>query len=160
MADVRFSTECDAPADVTFDYVADHRNVTEYWHGMTSYVPVGAQDTGMGAVFDAVSKLGPSSLRSQIQIVEYEPASRLVFRSVSGTRSTTEYDFAPIGAGRCRIDFMIEFDLPDGIAGRAIEKSLAPFVSAAAKKTAEGIARGARRVYLETGQTDEGGAAR
>lgn len=155
MAEVSFSTECDAPTDVTFGYVADHRNVTEYWHGMTSYEPVGDRDAGLGAVFDAVSKLGPSNLRSRIEIVEFEPGSRLVFRSVSGTKSTTEYDFVSVGDGRCRLDFRIEFDLPGGIAGRAIEKSLAPFVSMAAKKTAESIATGARRTYQ--GQPDPGG---
>lgn len=150
MTEVGFSQECDAPADVTFGYVADHRNVCEYWHGMTSYEPVGDRDSGIGAVFDAVSKLGPSSMRSRIEIVEFEPGSRLVFRSVSGTRTTTEYDFVPVGDGRCRLDFRIEFDLPGGIAGKAIERSIAPFVSTAAKKTAEGIADGARRAHRDT----------
>lgn len=141
MAEVSFTAACDAPVAVAFEYLDDYRNVLEYWHGMTSYRPVGQPDHGLGSVFEAVSKIGPSTVKSTIKTVEWEQNERVVYRSVSGMESATFFRFAAVDENHCTVEFRITFRLPGGVAGRALEKTLEPFVSTAARNTAENISK-------------------
>lgn len=147
MTEVRYVATCDAPLDVTFEYLDDYRNVTDYWHGMTSYQPVGALDHGLDSVFEAVSKTGPTTLKSTIKTVRWERNSHVAYESVSGMRTSTSFEFAAVSESRCTVEFRIEFHLPGGIAGRALEKTLEPVVSTAARNTAENISKKVAEYY-------------
>ncbi|MGW4059303.1 SRPBCC family protein [Amycolatopsis sp. NPDC004747] len=142
MTEVSFTEECAAPVDVAFAYLADYRNVLGYWHGMTSFEPVGSLDRGLGSVFASAMKIGPSTLKSTIKTVEWEENARLAYRSVSGMDSATTFDLTPIDEHRSRVAFRVEFQLPGGIAGKAMERTLLPLIGAAARKTAENLVRG------------------
>ncbi|MEU9204128.1 SRPBCC family protein [Streptomyces sp. NPDC048332] len=147
MTEVRFVAACDAPVDIAFEYLDDYRNVTQYWHGMSSYRPVGTPDQGLGSVFEAVSKVGPSTLKSTIRTVEWEQNARVFYRSVSGMDSATRFEFTAIDETHCTVEFSIEFKLAGGIAGRALEKTLEPFVSTTAKNTAANISKKVAEYY-------------
>ncbi|MGW1493542.1 SRPBCC family protein [Streptomyces sp. NPDC002402] len=147
MTEVRFVATCNAPVDVVFEYLDDYRNVVEYWHGMSSYQPVGEPDQGLGSVFEAVSKVGPSTLKSTIRTIQWEKNVRVAYKSVSGMDTSTSFDFAVVDESRSSVEFCIEFRLPGGIAGRALEKTLEPFVNTAARNTAENITKKAEEYY-------------
>ncbi|MFE3656300.1 SRPBCC family protein [Streptomyces sp. NPDC059165] len=147
MTEVRFVATCSAPLDITFEYLDDHRNVTDYWHGMVSYRPVGDPEHGVGAKFQAVSKVGPSSVKSTIETVEWERNVRVAYKSISGMDSYTSFDFAAVDDTHCTVEFRVEFQLPGGIAGRMMEKTLEPFVSTAARNTANNISHGVAAHY-------------
>lgn len=155
MTEVRFVATCNAPLDVTFEYLDNYRNVTEYWHGMASYRPVGALDHGPGSIYEAVSKIGPSTLKSTIETVEWEHNVRIAYKSVAGMDSSTTFDFAAVDASHSTVEFRIEFRLPGGIAGKAIEKSLEPFVATAARNTAANISQRVAE-YYEVVRADTG----
>lgn len=138
---ISHSEICAAPLEVTFAYLDDYRNVLDYWHGMTSYQPVGEPHQGIGSVFEAVSKVGPSTVKSTVKTVHWEKDTRVSYKSIAGMDTATTFTFAAVDATHSRVEFSIEFHLPGGIAGRAMEKTLEPFVQTAAKKTAENIAR-------------------
>ncbi|EWM18740.1 SRPBCC family protein [Kutzneria sp. 744] len=142
MTEVRFVQECAAPVEAAFAYLADYRNVLDYWHGMTTFEPVGDLDRGLGATFRSETKVGPSTLKSTIRTVEWEENVRLAYRSVAGMDSATSFELTPIDGNRSQVAFRIEFQLPGGIAGKAMERTLMPFVSTAARKTAENLVRG------------------
>ncbi|BCM65794.1 MULTISPECIES: SRPBCC family protein [Streptomyces] len=141
MSEVCFTATCDAPLDVTFAYLDDYRNVLEYMHGMTSYRPVGELDHGLGAMYESTIKLGPSTQKSTIRNVCWEKNARVSYESVSGMRSTTSFVFRELPGQRSEVEVRIGFSLPGGIAGRALEKTLEPFIAAAAKNTAANISR-------------------
>lgn len=141
MTEVRFVASCKAPVDVAFRYLDDYRNVTDYWHGMKSYQPIGEPGHGIGAVFDSVIKVGPTTLKSTIKTVEWERDDRVVYQSVSGVHSVTRFEFAAVDATHSEVTFSIEFRLPGGITSKALEKTLEPFIASAARNTADNIAR-------------------
>ncbi|MFJ3904677.1 SRPBCC family protein [Streptomyces sp. NPDC090025] len=141
MSEVRFTAVCDAPLAFTFAYLDDYRNVLEYWHGMTLYRPVGERDQGLGARFESAIKIGASTQKSTIENVRWEENARLSYASVSGMKSTTDFLFRELPGNRSEVEVRIGFTLFGGIAGRALEKTLEPFVSASAKATAENISR-------------------
>ena len=139
MTEVSFVAACDAPVEAAFEYLDDYRNVPEYWHGMTSYRPVGDLDHGLGAVYEAESKIGPSTVKSTIKNEVWEKNVRVSYRSIAGMKSYTTFLFKPVDENHCTVEFRVEFRLFDGVAGRALEKTLEPFVSTAAKNTARNI---------------------
>ncbi|MGV9680335.1 SRPBCC family protein [Nocardia sp. NPDC003482] len=141
MSRVDFSVTCPVPVPVVFDYVSDHRNVPEYFDGITSYEPVTEQTTGPGSRFDAVMRLGPSTMRSRIETTVWQRYERLEFTSISGVSNVITYAFEAVDERNSRIDVSVEFSLPGGLAGNALSKTLTPFVAAAAERTAAAIAR-------------------
>ncbi|MQY26402.1 SRPBCC family protein [Nocardia aurantia] len=141
MSEVSFVVSCDAPLEVAFAYVSDYRHVPDYFAGITSYVPSGAQTTGVGASFDAEMSIGPTSMSSVVAAEEWEDNRRLVFSSTGGVRNITTYDFTAVDETHSRIDFRFEFRLPGGLAGRALAQALEPLVSPAAQRTAENLSR-------------------
>lgn len=141
MNEVHFVEACEAPVEVAFDYLANYRNVTRYWHGMTSYRPAGELDHGLGAIYESVMKLGPATLKSTVKNVRWEKNSVLAYESVSGMKSATTFVLSAAGESRCTLAFRVEFELPGGLAGRAMERTLEPVVGVAAKKTAQNMTR-------------------
>ncbi|WP_367140577.1 MULTISPECIES: SRPBCC family protein [Streptomyces] len=158
MSEVCFTAPCDAPLDVTFAYLDDYRNVLEYWHGMTSYRPVGEPDHGLGAVFESTIRLGPSTQKSTIENVHWERNARVSYKSVAGMRSTTSFVFRELPGDRSEVEVRIGFTLPGGIAGRALEKTLEPFISAAARNTAANISRVVSAHYARQVATGDAGS--
>ncbi|MBC3840429.1 SRPBCC family protein [Streptacidiphilus sp. 4-A2] len=106
---------------------------------MESYQPVGESDHGLGAVFQAASRVGPSTLRSTVKAVQWEQNALLAYKSISGMESATSFVFTALGGSRCTVEFRIAFSLPGGIVGRTMEKTLEPFVQAVARNTAQNI---------------------
>jgi uncharacterized protein YndB with AHSA1/START domain len=147
MTEVRFVETCEAPVEVVFEYLTDYRHVVEYWHGMTTFEPVGEPDRGLGAVYDAVTKLGPATLKSRIRTVAWETNAQLSYEAISGMRSTTTYELAKVDENRTRVTLRIEFQLPGGLLGRTMGQTLEPYIASAAKKTAEGMSRGIASYY-------------
>ncbi len=139
MVDVHIVETCDVPAATAFDYVEDYRNTIKFLHGLTKYEAVGAQDRGLGAVYEGTMKLGPLSLTSRVQVVEWERDTLLASRSISGIDSSFQYRFTPVDAQRCQVDLTIRFAVPGGLAGKAADRAAAPFVRAAAQRTANNL---------------------
>ncbi|WNV85248.1 SRPBCC family protein [Umezawaea sp. Da 62-37] len=153
MTEVHFVEKCDAPLEVAFEYLDDYRNVVEYWHGMTSYTPVGDLDHGLGSVYAAVSKIGPSTVKSTLKTIQWEKNALVAYKSTSGMDTSTTFTFSAVDASHSTVELRVEFHLPGGIAGKALEKTLEPFVNASAKKTAQNISTRIA-AYYATRSTD------
>ena len=151
MTEVNLVAECDAPVDVAFAYLADYRNVLDYWHGMTAFEPVGDLVHGMGSMFRSEVKIGPTVLKSTVRTVVWEENARLCYQSVAGMDSATSFTLTPLGEHRTRIAFHVDFRLPGGIAGKAMEKSILPLVNTAGRKTVENLANCIATQYAARG---------
>ena len=56
-------------------------------------------------------------------------------------QNTQRWTFTELGDGRTRVDARIEFVLPGGPAGRAVEKAVKPVMGLAIRHTAETLVR-------------------
>lgn len=147
MLSVSFSQKCPAPLGVVFEYLDDYRNVADYWDGMVSYGPTGDRDRGVGAIFEGEMKLGPTPMRSRLETVAREQDTLFEYRSVGGIKTSISYRLAAVDEHSTTVDFRLEFELPGGVAGRAVERTVEPLVRASAKKTAENLAREVSAYY-------------
>lgn len=101
MAEVHLSLGCDAPAEVAFAYLNDHRRTPEWMYGLKRYMPVTEQTHGVGATFDATVRVG-ATLHTRLEVVEWEQNRRLARNHAA-----------------------------DRLAGRALEKVVEPVVAVA-----------------------------
>ncbi|MFF0816695.1 SRPBCC family protein [Rhodococcus sp. NPDC003318] len=141
MLETVFVAPCDAPVEVAWDYFSDHRNAVKYMHGMVSYTPTGPLDKCAGATFDGAMKLGPSTMKSTVETVTWEENSLAVYKSTQGVNLTTTYRFRKVDDDRCEVEVEMFFELPGGVAGRAMEKAIEPIVRSNANQTRDNMTR-------------------
>lgn len=134
------SVEIDAPVSKVFAYVDDFSTTKDWMYGLSRIDPVTERLRGVGAEYDGVMKVGVS-LKSRIRCTAWEQDRLIELTSVKGIHNTQRWTFADLGDGRTRVDAWIEFSLPGGPAGKAIEKAVHPVVNHAIKHTSEALVR-------------------
>lgn len=139
MIHVRHSAIATIPLEVAFAYVDDHRTVPEWMFGVSRFEPVGTQVSGLGAVFDATMQIGPKNLGSRLEVVEWERDRVIVLSSVSGFRTSSSWNFTNLGDGRSQLDVDFGYELPGGLAGRAMGLLIEPVVGTAVRQTEQAL---------------------
>ncbi|MGX7732013.1 SRPBCC family protein [Rhodococcus sp. 2H158] len=146
MIHIRHSAVAEVPPEVAFAYLDDHRTVPEWMYGVNRFVPVGPQVNGLGAVFDATMQIGPKGLESRLAIVDWELDRRIVLDSIAGFRTASSWELADLGDGRIRLDVDFGYQLPGGLAGRALGKLIEPVVGTAIRQTEQALRSNLGRV--------------
>jgi uncharacterized membrane protein len=141
MVDIHHEGSCAAPLDVAFAYLDDYRNATEWMFGLARFEPVGQQDQGLGAVFEGTFQVKPVKLHSTIKVTEWEQNKLIAFESIKGFRNWSTWEFIPDGAARTTIRVRFSYELPGGLAGRAMGKALEPIVAMSVRHSDEALRR-------------------
>ncbi|PXX63002.1 ribosome-associated toxin RatA of RatAB toxin-antitoxin module [Nocardia tenerifensis] len=139
MTEVKIVEDCAASAESAFAYVNDYQNLPRFLYGIQSFTPVGAQTAGLGAAFDGHIKLGPASLKSRVEVVGWEENARIAVKSIKGIEIESTFLFHPKGDARCTVDAIVEFHVGGGLAGRALGKTIEPFVKIAVQHTTHNL---------------------
>lgn len=135
MVNIHHTSEANAPVSVVFGYIDDYRTVPEWMFGISEFEPKGAQDQGLGAVFDGSINLGPKTLNSTVEVTEWERDKVIALKSIKGFPNTSTWHFAALDATRTRLTVDFTYDLPGGLAGKALGRIIEPFVSIAIRHT-------------------------
>lgn len=134
------TVEIAAPVQMVFAYVDDFHNIKDWMYGLHEISPVSDQLSGLGATYDGVMKLGVS-LHSTIRCTGYEPDRLVELSSVKGVENTQRWIFTDLGQDRTRVDVHIDYRLPGGPAGKAIERAVRPLVGVAVRHSSESLVR-------------------
>lgn len=132
--------EIDAPISQVFAYVDDFSTTKDWMYGLSKIDPVTDQLRGVGAEYDGVMKVGVA-LKSRIHCTAWELDRLIEMTSVKGIKNTQRWTFTDLGEGRTRVDAWIEYTLPGGPAGKAIEKAVQPVVEIAIRHTKASLAK-------------------
>ncbi|KRB78246.1 hypothetical protein ASE01_07510 [Nocardioides sp. Root190] len=132
--------EIDAPISKVFAYVDDFSTTKDWMYGLSKIDPVTDQLRGVGAEYDGVMKVGVA-LKSRIHCTGWEQDRLIEMTSVKGIKNTQRWTFTDLGEERTRVDAWIEYTLPGGPAGKAIEKAVQPVVEIAIRHTKASLAR-------------------
>ncbi len=138
--DIHTTTQCRAPRDVAFAYVADYRNVGEWLFGISKFEPVGEQSYGLGSVFDASVHLGVH-IHTRIAVDDFVEHELISFDSVKGFKVKSLWRFTAESPETTLITADISYTLPFGPAGKAMGKIMEPFVKTAVTHSSEALAR-------------------
>jgi uncharacterized membrane protein len=127
-----------APLEVAFAYTADYRNVPDWLYGISKFEPVGDKDYGLGAVFDGSMNLG-ATLHSRIEVNEFEENRLIGFDSIKGFKNSSRWTFSALDAKHSTVVADVSYELPGGIAGKALGKVIEPFVKIAVKHSSAAL---------------------
>jgi uncharacterized membrane protein len=147
MVDVHHEASCEAPREVAFGYLDDYRTATEWMHGLAEFRPVGERDHGLGARFEATYQVRPVRLHSTIEVTEWERDAVLGFVSVEGFVNSSTWRFRADGPNRTTIVVRFSYELPGGLAGRALGRALEPLVALSVRQTDHALRRAIEGSY-------------
>ncbi|MEU2036309.1 SRPBCC family protein [Nocardia amamiensis] len=139
MTEVKIVEDCVASAESAFAYVNDYQNLPRFLHGVESFTPVGEQTEGVGATFDGHMKLGPASLKSRIEVIRWEKDYAIGVKSIKGFEIESTFLFHAKGDALCTVDAIVDYRVPGGLAGRALGKTIEPFVKIAVQHTTHNL---------------------
>lgn len=139
MTEVKIVADCAASAESAFEYVNDYRNLPNYFHGIQSFTPVTEQTEGVGAAFDGHMKLGPASLHSRVEVVRWEKNFAIAIKSIKGFEIESTFLFHPKTDTLSTVDAIVDYRVPGGLAGKALGRTIEPFVKIAVKHTTDNL---------------------
>ena len=141
MVDIRHTGFAEAPVEVTFGYIDDYRNATQWMFGLAAFDPAGERDQGLGAVFDGTFQVKPVKLHSTVEVVAWEQDALIAFKSIKGFANESSWRFSADGPARTRVDVVFSYELPGGLAGRALGRALEPIVALSVRHTDASLRR-------------------
>jgi uncharacterized membrane protein len=141
MVDIHHEGFCAAPVEVAFAYLDDYRNATDWMFGLSRFEPVGEQSQGLGAEFEGTFAVKPVRVHSTIRVTEWREQEVIAFESIKGFRNWSTWRFAPDGTTRTRIVVEFSYELPGGLAGKAMGRVLEPIVALSVRHSDEALRR-------------------
>ncbi|GAC1324699.1 MAG: SRPBCC family protein [Mycobacteriales bacterium] len=134
------STLVAAPRATVFAYVNEWSNTTEFTHDLVTWRPVTEEKAGLGARFEAAMKMGPTTQSSTLEITRWEPGTAIGWEPRAGFSQRGLYVFADADGGT-QVALTIDFELPGGLAGRLLGKTIEPVARVNVAKTVANIKR-------------------
>ncbi|WP_305093060.1 SRPBCC family protein [Prescottella sp. R16] len=135
MIHVRHKAVAVVPVELAFAHIDDYRNVPDWMFGITRFDPIGTQVQGLGARYDAAMQIGPKTMKSTVEITEWEQDRLITLSSVEGFGNKSSWMFAPVGDDHTELSVDFGYELPGGMAGRMLGKLIEPFVVTAIRQT-------------------------
>ena len=133
----------DAPLEKVFDYLADSRNIQQWFYGVQRIEPMTDQIRGLGSTFLITLNVG-RPISAKIRCTEFVENALIAVETFDGPTAATRWTFAPEGDGT-RIRGTFDYTLPGGIAGAALGKLVQPFAAIGVKQTTANLLKYAGR---------------
>jgi uncharacterized membrane protein len=130
MGQVKTSTTIEADISTVFDYVSDYRTAVKYSRDLKKWEPVTDVTDDIGAQFDASLQLGPKAFASRVEINFRQEPEQFGWTSISGFDHSGRYTFTAGGEGRTEVEFVFDYTLPGGMAGRLLARTTEPLLKA------------------------------
>ena len=141
MVDIHHEGHCEAPLEVAFAYLDDYRNATTWMFGLEKFEPAGDKDHGLGARFDGTFHVKPVKLHSTIEVTEWEQDKVIAFESIKGFRNWSTWNFIGTGPASTTVQVKFSYELPGGLAGRALGRALEPIVAVSVRHSDQALRR-------------------
>lgn len=124
MAEITKSIEIDVPVGVVFDYVTNPHNTVKYSPQFTKFEPVTEQDRGLGAKVEAAGNFMGITIKTTLQVTEFEENKRFVSTSTEGVKSTSVWEFKPLEENKTEVVFTSDYIVPGKKLGWLLDKMM------------------------------------
>jgi uncharacterized membrane protein len=104
-----------APPELVWDAVADPKRYLHFMSGVTRWSVEGEQETGLGARYRMLLRVGSAEVGGLIEIVEFKPARDLAWTSVTGIDQRGRWRIRERGDA-ARVELRLQY----GVAGSGI----------------------------------------
>ncbi|WP_072690543.1 SRPBCC family protein [Rhodococcus marinonascens] len=149
MIHVRHSAIAAVPLDVAFAYIDDYRTVPDWMFGVSEFSPIGEFDQGLESTFDAAIHIGPSTLRSRLEVTEWEQDRVITVASLDGAANSSTWEFTAQGENKTEISVDFAYRLPGGLTGKALGLIIEPFIETAVKNSEVTLRNNLEQLYAK-----------
>ncbi|TWS18712.1 SRPBCC family protein [Tsukamurella asaccharolytica] len=141
MTTIHHTASASVPLSTVFAHVADYRTVPKWFFGISRFVPQGEQDYGLGATYDAAVKIGPKEIGSVVRVTEFEEDRLITLTSIAGFTTASRWTFTALDDATTELAVEFTYELPGGLAGRALGMIIEPFAIQAVKASESALRR-------------------
>ena len=114
MPTVRVNTRIPVAVPEVFPLVSRAEHAVAVIEGLEELSPIGEQDAGVGARFDAVLRLGPKTVSAQIEIAELVENRRVTWSSTGGDNRSITFELREVEQITA-VRLTIAYERPDGL---------------------------------------------
>ena len=114
-----------APPELVWDYLADPNNYLHFMSGVTRWEVCDEIESGLGARYRMLIKVGSAEVGGMVEIVEWEPPRDLAWNSVTGIDQRGRFRLRAVDEHRTRVEFRFAY----GVAGSGIPGWIAEWVA-------------------------------
>ncbi len=123
------SIQVSAPAPAVWAFLADPAKYLHFMHGITRWEVAGDAETGTGARYRTLMRVGSAEIGGLVEIVEYDPPSDLAWTSVTGIDQRGRWRLRERGNGRTDVELRLAYGVAGaGLSGWLAEQLAAPAV--------------------------------
>lgn len=116
-----------APPRLVWDYITDPKNALHYMSGVTRWEVAGDKETGLGARYRVLFRVGAAEVGGLIEIVEFDEPCDMAWSSVTGIDQRGRWRLRELPGDRTRVELRLAYGVAGaGIAGLISEMVAAP----------------------------------
>jgi uncharacterized membrane protein len=115
-----------ASCEEVWDYLEDASNWLHFMSGVTRWEVRGDVESGLGARYRMLIKVGSAEVGGLVEMVEWDPPRDLAWNSVTGVDQRGRFRIRDTGDGRARVELRYSY----GVAGAGIPGLISEWVSA------------------------------
>ena len=121
--------EVAAPKELVWEFVTDPGRYLHFMAGMTRYEAAGGPETGVGARYRTLMRVGSAEVGGLIEVVEWDEPADLAWNSVTGVDQRGRWRLRERPGGRTRVEFRFQYGVAGaGLLGWMAEQVAAPTV--------------------------------
>jgi uncharacterized membrane protein len=126
---IAVSVEVAAPPELVWEFVTDPGRYLHFMAGMTRYEVAGDQDTGVGARYRTLMRVGSAEVGGLIEVVEWDEPCDMAWNSVTGVDQRGRWRLRERPGNRTRVEFRFAYGVAGaGLLGWLAEQVAAPTV--------------------------------
>jgi uncharacterized membrane protein len=115
-----------ASCEEVWDYLEDASNWLHFMSGVTRWEVRGDVESGLGARYRMLIKVGSAEVGGLVEMVEWDPPRDLAWNSVTGVDQRGRFRIRDCGDQRTRVELRYSY----GVAGAGIPGLISEWVSA------------------------------
>ena len=123
MQRVRKNIEIAAPIARVYEYVADSKNLPDFWPSMVEVRNVTRLPNG-GFAFEYVYKMAGVHFTGKSECIVVKPNERLEYKNIGGIPSTVRWIFEPKGTTHVKVFFEVDYEVPIPVLGKLAEAAI------------------------------------
>lgn len=133
---VAANTRVVAPIDRVWSFVSDPERVLSFMSGVTRWEVVSDRQTGLGARYRVLFRVGAAEIGGLIEVVEFEPPCEFAWTSVLGIDQRGRWRLRELPGGHTNVELRMAYGVAgSGRSGWIAERVAAPTVSRHLRRT-------------------------
>lgn len=137
-----------APLSTTFEYVDDTTNSVDWLFGVEKFTPVTERLRGRGARAEVGVRTGVINLDLNAEVIRHEFERNIDIHMTGDAEATVRFAFEALSGRRTRVTVELNYALPRGLAGKALDLVVRPAIVPALSYTEEHLRRGVEALVV------------